>query len=778
MKRNKIKKTPKTILSFVLIMAMVINCILPITNVFAAASTTKLIVSFRANEQVDNADLGIVQYSLNDGASWNDITSNTGENGLAITVTGDNLKLRLVPNANYDVDYAGIGLSLDNTPVDNVSSLGLDTNEGYSVPSNAQTVSLGNVEFRESENKPNGNIVQAHATVNISGAELEYDHDWDNNATGFVFGINDSEMRYISKEEVNYTVEGESIVGLVTKNSLGLTYDYDNSGKVTFHIRTQWDDVITSLKINNVTYNTPQTRDALIEAYDNGGIAFDIENVPYAENYIIEVTGRKQTEQEKIMGNFGWTYDEHTNQYSEDDKILHGILEFVSAEYNNQKYTTIEAVNNAGGLFAWNDGVRDTDDPTGEATLPVGTILTLRLIPDEGYQLTSFDLNGTPFEPGEEPGIYTFEIGGGNWHLGAHFTEEGNIVQATSKNVTNGNINTTEKVQNGTLKLEVSNIGSMSPTREESFVNKADEETFEIDSYMDISLYNAIYKGGKKDANNNYESWDTEVNNLKDKATITLELKDDMSGKDVVLVHEKHDGDKLEYEIIETVYDEKNNSITFETDSFSTYALAVKGEEENTEQEENDNQDDKTQSYTVEDSEGNTITFNEIPDREYELTIVDYLSYTKEEVIEMAGITSEVYDEAIGIIKELASQEGTLISLFEISVVDKVDGHNIAQGPLTIRIKITDDMKNYNSFKLLYISDNQVIEDIVELTIDGDYLVGTIPHLSQYVLVGDTIQNSVDNPETGDKIMTYINLLTICTLGFTSCGIYLRKLYN
>ena len=225
----------------------------------------------------------------------------------------------------------------------------------------------------------------------------------------------------------------------------------------------------------------------------------------------------------------------------------------------------------------------------------------------------------------------------------------------------------------------------------------------------------------------------------------------------------------------------KNNSITFETNSFSTYALAVKGEDENNnqeEQEEQENQDDKTQSYTVEDANGNTITFNEIPDREYELTIVDYLSYTKEEVIEMAGITSEVYDEAIGIIKELASQEGTLISLFEISVVDKVDGHNIVQGPLTIRIKITDDMKNYNSFKLLYISDNQVIEDIVELTIDGDYLVGTLPHLSQYVLVGNTISDNINNPETGDKIISYLNMLTICTIGFASCGIYLRKLYN
>ncbi len=769
-----IKIEMKKILSFVLIFAMVINYFIPVSTVFAVADTTILSVSFRANEQVDNANFGIVQYSLDDGVNWNDIDANTDEGGLNIVVVGDNLKLRIVPNENYEIDYAGIELRLDDEPVELSSdnTLGIDTSEGYSVPSDVESVLLSKVEFREMNindpgqgggyNPPETNN-QAHVTVTISGEELEYDHDWDNNATDFVFGINDSEMRFISKEEVNYTVENETIVGLETKESLGLGYNYDDSGKVTFHIRTQWNDVITSLKINNELYNTPQTKEALIEAYDNGGIAFDIENVPYEQNYSIEVIGRKQTEEETIMGNFGWTYDENTNEFSDDDKILHGVLDFVSAEYDNHTYTTIAEVNNAGGVFEWNDGVRGTNDPTGEATFPVGTILTLRLIPDAGYQLTSFDLNGRPFEPGDEVGLYTFEIGGGNWHLGAHFTEEGNVVQVTSENVRNGNIETNEEVQNGTLKLEVSNIGSMSPEREENFVNKAFEDEFEIDSYMDISLFNAIYKGGKKDANNNYQSWDTEVNNLADKATITLELKDDMTGKEVVLVHEKHNGNNVEYEIIETVYDENNNTVTFETDSFSTYALAIK--------------ESIQENYTVT-SEDVTATFTYDEGHNFELLFVDILKLTPEQLSEMAGeeITEEQFNQIINLIKDNVKEYGSLLGLYMIEINDGPLGYG---GEVNLRIPLTDEMKEYNTFKFVYLDDdnNFQVMELADFSIEGDYLVGTLPHLSVYALVGSSVVEEA-NPSTGDNIINYVSILGLNMIIFSGAVIYLKKKKN
>ena len=426
----------------------------------------------------------------------------------------------------------------------------------------------------------NGNAVHANVTVNISGEELEYDAPWTNDAADFVFGINGSEMRRLSKEEVNYTTEGDKIVGLATKEALGYEYNYDDSGNVTFNIKTQWDDVITSLTINGNSYNTPQTKDDLINAFDADfrGIRFDIENVPYAEEYHIVVEGRKQTQEEKIMGNFGWTYDPNSNEYSDDDKIPYGNLEFVDAKYNGVTYNSIEEVNEAGGTFQWDDGVKGTDDPTGEAMFPTGTELTLRLIPDAGYQLTSLDLNGTPFEPGEEVGLYTFTIGGGNWHLGAQFTQVGAEVQASSVNIKSGNIDINENFEYGTAKLEVSDVASMDSSRMEEFENTATDEGYEIENYLDISLYNAVYKGGIKDVNGNYESWDTSVENIENKAAITLELENDMSGKDLAVIHELHNGEEIiGYELINATYNEENNTITFESDSFSHYAIVSKG---------------------------------------------------------------------------------------------------------------------------------------------------------------------------------------------------------
>ena len=426
----------------------------------------------------------------------------------------------------------------------------------------------------------NGNAVHANVTVNISGEELEYDAPWTNDAADFVFGINGSEMRRLSKEEVNYTTEGDKIVGLATKEALGYEYNYDDSGNVTFNIKTQWDDVITSLTINGVLYDTPQTKDNLINAFDADfrGIRFDIENVPYAEEYHIVVEGRKQTQEEKIMGNFGWTYDPNSNEYSDDDKIPYGNLEFVDAKYNGVTYNSIEEVNEAGGTFQWDDGVKGTDDPTGEAMFPTGTELTLRLIPDAGYQLTSLDLNGTPFEPGEEVGLYTFTIGGGNWHLGAQFTQVGAEVQASSVNIKSGNIDINENFEYGTAKLEVSDVASMDSSRMEEFENTATDEGYEIENYLDISLYNAVYKGGIKDVNGNYESWDTSVENIENKAAITLELENDMSGKDLAVIHELHNGEEIiGYELINATYNEENNTITFESDSFSHYAIVSKG---------------------------------------------------------------------------------------------------------------------------------------------------------------------------------------------------------
>lgn len=769
--KKEFKKLHKKTITLTLVFAVLFSFFAPITKVIAASNTTKLSVSFRG----DNANYGKVQYSLNDGANWQDITENISN--LNISVSGDNLRLKIVPNENYSVDYAGIEMRHGEDIVGGLSTIGLESDNGYAVPSNVQSVQLSQVEFRyEPQNNQQGEQgapelnTSSNVNIHIEGEELEYDQPWSDDAADFIFGINNSpEMRRLSKNEVNYIRENDNIVGLDTKNAINYQYDYNDEGTVTFHIRTQWDDVITSLKINDVLYNTPQTKETLIDAFRDRGIAFDIPNVPYAETYNIEVVGRKQTEQEKIMGNFGWTYDPNTNEFSDDDKIPNGNLEFVKAVYNGVTYNSKEEVNAVGGVFEWHNGVKGSNDPYGEAMFPVGTELTIRLIPDAGYQLTSFDLNGTPFEPGDEVGLYTFTIGGGNWHLGAHFTEVSDEVQTNSKNIKSGNIdiNTsrTEGFENGTAKLEVNDIADMTTSRIEKFKTTATEEGYEIENYLDISLYNSIYKGGKKDSNGNYESWDTPVESIDEKATITLALEDDMNGKDLVIVHEKHNGNEIiGYELIDAIYNEENNTITFKTDSFSNYAIASK-----------QSTDNKNKLYTVEDNNGNIISFKEEENHEYQLNMIDYLTLTDEDLEEI-GVLKENYNNALEQIKTATKKYGNLLAFYEIEVLNE-DNYQIHEGPFNIKIKMTDEMKKYNTFNLIYVEDDLSIGTPITLTVDGDYLTGTLDHLSTYALVGDNTSNDkTNNPKTGDNIMLYVAISGLSLICLAGRFIYINKL--
>ena len=750
----------KKIIVAVIFTAMLFSYFLPLTDVFANSSTSKLSISFRSGSE----DYGKVQYSLDDGNNWSDVTTN--KNNMAITVTGNNLRLKIVPNANYRVDYAGIELRLDEENIQNVSDYGLESANGYAIDSNVSEVSLTNVEFRSNSNNNQqlqGGNTDATVSLTLTGSTLEYDKPWDNTACDFVFGINGAGMRSIMSDEVDYTTSYSDIVGLTTADDLDYSYNYNGEGTVTFNIKTQWDDVIESIYINDTEYSVPKTKDELIAAFNPEfrGISFDIPNVPYAAHYSISVEARKQYDNEKIMGNFGWTYDENSNEYSDDDKIPHGTLEFVKAVYDGTTYNTVEAVNNVGGVFQWKNANK-SNDPFGEAMFPVGTSLTVKLIPDAGYQLTALTLNGTAFTPGEEIGVYTFTIKGGNWHLGANFTEVGNEVKTNSNNIIDGNIrlnvNGDNSFKNGTAKLEVKDVNNLSNDRINEFTATAEEEGYEVSSYIDMSLYNTIYKGGKKDGNGEYQAWNTQVDNLKNEASITLELNEDMTGKTLALVHEKHNGETITgYELVDAAYNEENNTITFRTNSFSNYAIVVR--------------DSYTKDYEVKDNDGNSIKFKKESGHIYNLTITDFLTFTDKD-LEESGIDKDEYNQTLKEIKNVTKKEGELLAFLDIKVTDEND-NEIHEGPFTIKIKMTDKMKKYNAFKIIYVDpeDEFKTEEPITLTVDGDYLVGTINHLSTYAVTG-TLKA---NPDTGDMILKYVAILGISALGFAGIKLYSRK---
>ena len=182
--------------------------------------------------------------------------------------------------------------------------------------------------------------------------------------------------------------------------------------------------------------------------------------------------------------------------------------------------------------------------------------------------------------------------------------------------------------------------------------------------------------------------------------------------------------------------------------------------------------------FSVEDTNGNIIEFVEEEGHTFTLTVIDFLALPKDEVLAMANLTSEEYDQYIAAIEDAVKENGTVIGMYGIELIDNTTGDAIEDGPLTIKIKLTDEMKKYKTLKLIYVDDGNGFstQTPITLTVEGDYAVGTLKHLSFYVMTG--VSEEASNPKTNDNIMFYVTLLGISTIGLLGVGFYIFKKRN
>lgn len=89
-----------------------------------------------------------------------------------------------------------------------------------------------------------------------------------------------------------------------------------------------------------------------------------------------------------------------------------------------------------------------------------------------------------------------------------------------------------------------------------------------IGTYLDLSLNEIIYKGTDE------EAWEEKITTLSENMTVSFVLSDELKDKDEYTVIRNHEG---EIEELESTYDEETDTLTFETDKYSTYAIAYKG---------------------------------------------------------------------------------------------------------------------------------------------------------------------------------------------------------
>lgn len=206
----------------------------------------------------------------------------------------------------------------------------------------------------------------------------------------------------------------------------------------------------------------------------------------------------------------------------------------------------------------------------GSLVLPANATVTMQVIPDYGYQVMNVNMADLTTDD-NGVGEFTFTVPGGAAYFVADVVEMEDVVNSGSTKITGGTINLGDEqtsLEHGSARLEVNDV-ELSDEDIAGFEGAA--EGYEVKSYLDISLFNVVCKGAETCTGSDEDSWNEQVRDLNEPATITLQLEEGVDGNEVVIVHQKHDGT---YEIIPTIYDPVANTLTFTTSSFSNYAIA------------------------------------------------------------------------------------------------------------------------------------------------------------------------------------------------------------
>ena len=109
----------------------------------------------------------------------------------------------------------------------------------------------------------------------------------------------------------------------------------------------------------------------------------------------------------------------------------------------------------------------------------------------------------------------------------------------------------------------------------------------------------------------------------------------------------------------------------------------------------------------------------------------------------------------------------------DINVLENGEVVKISNTKMKIRIALPEDLKGFNKYEVVYISDNE-IKETIPATVEDGYIVFETSHLSQYGIVAtnveektEQVKNETNNPKTGDNITTSVMLFvaSIATIG-------------
>lgn len=612
---------------------------------------------------------------------------------------------------------------------------------------------------------PNGVEVKDGVPIEITGGHIEFT---DTSAGGGSQGGNPPQPTGVSLQ-----FEGNawsSYQNMKLYAGLELYVNPDNTGFVT---------LTDLLNQNKATFDksgmvclldesvTSVSIYAQLEKKDEYEIQFyGAQTAGTSEDTAITVNGTQHIQIDRKCLTVTWAYDD---TYGEDGRIEHGTAEII--KINGQDVSQMTFSN-----FANNPG----DKSGGHLAVKRDDVVTIKLIPDYGYQLSGASINGVTLAPQTEVSTFTFKMPDTNVHFKGIFTQTSDEINTSATKVSSASFeNGANAAPSGNLRLTVIDSNEDTTNALAQVANAVSAEA------VNLTLDQIVSKG-------NGTNWETPVTQFSQPVKMKLKVADYDTAAGYEVVRE-HNGNLTKL----TTSVSEDGTLTFETNQFSTYFIvktAKKADNGNAKTENSSN----TSSTTASSAAGftdNAITAQSVSGEG--VPAINIASAT-DQLLNLAKL-SEDENKAVKAGNKtqfVLSASGTTPTKEEIALIQSVLGNNVIgqylnlnltlkisgradrqitdlSAPMYIAITIPQNLVNHDS-SIERIYRIVRIHDGVATLIDGTYDAATnqftfaTDGFSTYALVYEDVNITLTgrSPKTGDSSMWMVWTLILCA----GCG--------
>lgn len=523
---------------------------------------------------------------------------------------------------------------------------------------------------------------------------------------------------------------------------------FDESGMVCL-----LDESVTSVSIY-----------AQLEKKDEYKIQFHgaTQAVGTSEDTAITVNGTQHIQIDRKCLTVTWAYDD---TYGEDGRIEHGTAEII--KINGQDVSQMTFSN-----FANNPG----DKSGGHLAVKRDDVVTIKLIPDYGYQLSGASINGVTLAPQAEVSTFTFTMPDTNVHFKGIFTQTQDEINTTGTKVSSASVeNGANAAPSGNLRLTVEDSDANTTNALAQVENAVSAEA------VKLTLDQIVSKG---DGTN----WENPVTQLDQPVKMKLQVADYDTAAGYEVVRE-HNGNLTKL----TTSVSEDGTLTFETNQFSTYFIvktAKKADNGNAKTEKSSNTSSTTASsaagstdnaITAQSVSGEGVPAINIASATDQLLNLAKLSEDENKAVKAGNKTQFVLSasgmtptkEEIALIQSVLGNN-VIGQYLNLNLTLKISGREDRQitdlsAPMYIAITIPQNLVNHDS-SIERIYRIVRIHDGVATLIDGTYDAATnqftfaTDGFSTYALVYEDVNTTLTgrSPKTGDNSMWMVWTLILC----------------